>query len=226
MAFQKTKVDASLGRQVNDYLKKQGLQTPTTDLLSVDASKKIEIIEDHLTQVWKTLGMDLSDDSLTETPKRIAKMMVLENYWGLLPDNFPKCTTIENKMKFDEMVLERNISVMSNCEHHGVVIDGVAHVAYIPGEKVLGLSKLNRVVEYFSKRPQVQERLTAQIYHALSFILGTDNVAVVIDAEHYCVKSRGVEDTNSHTFTSYLGGAFKHDPATRAEYMSLVRGRC
>lgn len=223
MSFQKTKVDSTLGRQVNQHLESIGLQTPTTALLGVDASKKIEIIESHLTEVWKTLGMDLNDDSLTETPKRIAKMMVLENYWGLLPENFPKCTTISNKMKFDEMVLERNISVMSNCEHHGVVIDGVAHVAYIPGDKVLGLSKLNRIVEYFSKRPQVQERLTAQIYHALSFILGTENVAVVIDAEHYCVKSRGVEDTNSHTFTSYLGGVFKHDAATRAEYMQLVR---
>jgi len=223
MSFQKTKVDAALGHKVQAHLESIGLQTPTTDLLGADASSKIAKIESSLVDVWETLGMDLSDDSLMDTPKRIAKMMVLENYWGLLPENFPKCTTISNKMKFDEMVLERNISVMSNCEHHGVVIDGYAHVAYIPGEKVLGLSKLNRVVEYFSKRPQVQERLTAQIYHALSFILETDNVAVVVNAEHYCVKSRGVEDTNSHTFTSYLGGVFKTDPATRSEYMSLVR---
>lgn len=222
MSFQKTKVDATLGLKVQAHLESIGLATPTTELLKADASTKIATIEHHLTEAWKTLGMDLTDDSLVETPKRIAKMMVLENYWGLLPENFPKCTTITNKMNFDEMVLERNIAVMSNCEHHGVVIDGVAHVAYMPGDKVLGLSKLNRVVEYFSKRPQVQERLTAQVYHALSFILGTENVAVVIDAEHYCVRSRGVEDTSSSTVTSYLGGAFKEDPSTRAEYMSFV----
>jgi GTP cyclohydrolase I len=222
MSFQKTKVDAALGIKVQAYLESIGLATPTTELLSADASTKIAKIEHHLTEAWKTLGMDLTDDSLADTPKRIAKMMVLENYWGLLPENFPKCTTITNKMNFDEMVLERNVAVMSNCEHHGVVIDGVAHVAYMPGDKVLGLSKLNRVVEYFSKRPQVQERLTAQIYHALSFILGTENVAVVIDATHYCVRSRGVEDINSSTVTSKLGGVFKADPATRAEFMNMI----
>jgi GTP cyclohydrolase I len=222
MSFQKTKVDAALGIKVQAYLESIGLATPTTELLNADASTKIAKIEHHLTEAWKTLGMDLTDDSLADTPKRIAKMMVLENYWGLLPENFPKCTTITNKMNFDEMVLERNVAVMSNCEHHGVVIDGVAHVAYMPGDKVLGLSKLNRVVEYFSKRPQVQERLTAQIYHALSFILDTENVAVVIDATHYCVRSRGVEDINSSTVTSKLGGIFKADPATRAEFMNMI----
>ena len=125
-------------------------------------------------------------------------------------------------MKYDEMVIERNINVQSNCEHHFVVIDGVATVAYIPNEKVLGLSKLNRVVEYFAKRPQIQERLTEQVYHALSYILDTENIGVIVDAQHYCVKSRGVEDTGSSTITSKLGGCFKHDPAVRNEFMNIV----
>jgi GTP cyclohydrolase I len=125
-------------------------------------------------------------------------------------------------MKYDEMVVERNINVQSNCEHHFVVIDGLATVGYIPNEKVLGLSKINRIVEYFSKRPQIQERLTEQIYHALQYILATDNIGVVIDAQHYCVKSRGVEDTGSSTVTSKLGGCFKNDPAVRTEFMNIV----
>lgn len=223
MSFQKTKVDPILGQKVHEHLKSLGLETPTIEKnLSAPAQEKIKRLEELYKEAWEVLGMDLSDDSLVETPKRIAKMHVLESYWGLLPENFPKCTTIENKMNFDEMVLERNISVMSNCEHHGVVIDGVAHVAYMPKDKVLGLSKLNRVVEYFSRRPQVQERLTAQIYHALSFILGTPDVAVVISATHYCVKSRGVEDMNSNTVTSKLGGSFKDYPDTRAEFMRML----
>jgi GTP cyclohydrolase I len=125
-------------------------------------------------------------------------------------------------MRYDEMVIERNINVQSNCEHHFVVIDGLATVAYIPKDKVLGLSKINRVVEYFSKRPQIQERLTEQIYHALQYILGTDNIAVVIDAQHFCVKSRGVEDVGSSTTTSKLGGVFKSDPSVRLEFMNIV----
>ena len=136
-----------------------------------------------------------------------------------------KCTTIENKMQYDEMVLERDISVMSSCEHHFVTIDGVAHVAYIPDKLVLGLSKMNRIVEYFARRPQVQERLTEQVYHALSFILETEDVAVVIDAEHFCVKSRGVEDSHSSTLTSKLGGKFKSEDSLRAEFMHLIRSK-
>jgi GTP cyclohydrolase I len=126
-------------------------------------------------------------------------------------------------MRYDEMVIERNINVQSNCEHHFVIIDGLATVAYIPKDKVLGLSKINRIVEYFSKRPQIQERLTEQVYYALQYILDTENVAVVINAQHYCVKSRGVEDTGSSTMTSKLGGCFKTDPMVRAEFMSLVK---
>jgi GTP cyclohydrolase I len=174
----------------------------------------------------KTMGLDLNDDSLTDTPKRVAKMYVNEIFWGLDYDAFPKCTTVDNKMKYDEMVVERNVNVQSNCEHHFVIIDGLATVGYIPKQKVLGLSKINRIVEYFSKRPQIQERLTEQVYHALSYILETENVAVVIDAQHYCVKSRGVEDVGSSTVTSKLGGCFKSDPAVRAEFMNIVNKGC
>jgi GTP cyclohydrolase I len=165
----------------------------------------------------------LSDDSLIETPKRVAKMWINEIYWGLEPKNFPKCTTVDNKMHYDEMVIERNITSMSTCEHHLVTIDAKAFVAYIPNEKVLGLSKLNRIVEYFSRRPQIQERLTAQIAETLKFILGTDNVAVVVDGVHYCVKSRGVEDVTSSTITSSLHGCFREVPEARAEFMNFVK---
>jgi GTP cyclohydrolase I len=169
------------------------------------------------------LGLDLRDDSLNETPKRVAKMYVNEIFWGLDYDAFPKCTTVENKMRYNEMVVERNVNVQSNCEHHFVVIDGLATIAYVPKNHVLGLSKINRIVEYFSKRPQIQERLTEQIFHALCFILNTDDVAVLIDAQHYCVKSRGVEDTGSSTVTVRLGGGFKTDPAVRNEFLSIAR---
>jgi GTP cyclohydrolase I len=221
MSYNKTKTDPELGRQVHEHLVKMGVETPSI-ARSLDRKDKIEIIERHFSSIMDTLGLDLNDDSLRETPKRVAKMYVNEIFWGLDYDAFPKCTTVENKMKYDEMVVERNVNVQSNCEHHFVVIDGLATVAYIPKEKVLGLSKINRIVEYFSKRPQIQERLTEQVYYALQYILDTDNIAVVIDAQHYCVKSRGVEDTGSSTITSKLGGCFKTDPAARAEFMNIV----
>jgi GTP cyclohydrolase IA len=227
MAFQKTKVDPELGQRVHEHLVACGVETPLNkELLHVENKDKIEKVEYHFTEIWKAMGLDLNDDSLAETPKRMAKMWVLETMWGLLPENFPKCTTVDNKMHYDEMVVERNINVQSQCEHHGVVIDGLATVGYIPKQKVLGLSKINRIVEYFSKRPQIQERLTEQVYHALSFILETDNVAVVIDANHYCVRSRGVEDVGSSTVTSKLGGCFKSDPSVRAEFMNIVNKGC
>jgi len=221
MSYNKTKTDPDLGKQVHEHLVKMGVETPTFHT-SLDRKDKIAEIEKHFSHIMQVLGLDLEDDSLMETPKRVAKMYVNEIFWGLDYDAFPKCTTVDNKMKYDEMVIERNVNVQSNCEHHFVVIDGVATVAYIPKQKVLGLSKINRIVEYFSKRPQIQERLTEQIYHALSYILETDNVAVVIDAQHYCVKSRGVEDTGSSTVTSKLGGCFKNEPAVRAEFMNIV----
>jgi GTP cyclohydrolase I len=221
MSYNKTKCDPELGQRVHKHLVKMGVETPTNPN-NYDRKEKIDHIEAHFTHIMRILGLDLSDDSLIETPKRVAKMYVNEIFWGLDYEAFPKCTTVDNKMKYDEMVIERNVNVQSNCEHHFVVIDGLATVGYIPNQKVLGLSKINRIVEYFSKRPQIQERLTEQIYHALQYILETDNVAVVINAQHYCVKSRGVEDVGSSTVTSKLGGCFKVDPSVRAEFMNIV----
>ena len=222
MSYNKTKTDPELGQKVHEHLVKMGVETPTVPnkLIRTD---KIHIIEGHFKSIMETMGLDLSDDSLIETPKRVAKMYVNEIFWGLDYEAFPKCTAVDNKMKYNEMVCERNINVQSNCEHHFVVIDGLATVAYVPNQKVLGLSKINRIVEYFSKRPQIQERLTEQIFHALQYILETEDVAVMIDAQHYCVKSRGVEDTGSSTVTSKLGGGFKSDPAARAEFYQLAR---
>ena len=222
MSYNKTKTDPDLGRAVHEHLVKVGVETPTKPN-TLDRKLKIEIIEHNFQKIMETLGLDLSDDSLMETPKRVAKMYVNEIFWGLDYDAFPKCTTVDNKMKYNEMVVERNVNVQSNCEHHFVVIDGVACVAYVPKNKVLGLSKINRIVEYFSKRPQIQERLTEQIFHTLQFILDTEDVAVMIDAQHYCVKSRGVEDTGSSTVTVRLGGGFKTDEAARNEFLSIAR---
>ena len=223
MSYNKTKTDPELGQKVHEHLVKMGVETPTipNKLIRTD---KIHIIEGHFKSIMETMGLDLSDDSLCDTPKRVAKMYVNEIFWGLDYEAFPKCTAVDNKMKYNEMVCERNINVQSNCEHHFVVIDGLATVAYVPNQKVLGLSKINRIVEYFSKRPQIQERLTEQVFHALQYILETEDVAVMIDAQHYCVKSRGVEDTGSSTVTSKLGGGFKSDPAARAEFYQLARG--
>ena len=222
MSYNKTKTDPELGLRVHEHLVKMGVETPSVPN-DLDRKDKISLIETNFKRIMEVLGLDLSDDSLAETPNRVAKMYVNEIFWGLDYEAFPKCTTVDNKMRYDEMVIERNINVQSNCEHHFVIIDGLATVAYIPKDKVLGLSKINRIVEYFSKRPQIQERLTEQVYYALQYILDTDNVAVVINAQHYCVRSRGVEDTGSSTMTSKLGGCFKTDPSVRAEFMSLVK---
>ena len=224
MSYNKTKCDPVLGQRVHEHLVKMGVETPTNPN-NYDRKEKIDHIEAHFAHIMRILGLDLSDDSLIDTPKRVAKMYVNEIFWGLDYEAFPKCTAVDNKMKYNEMVCERNINVQSNCEHHFVVIDGLATVAYVPNQKVLGLSKINRIVEYFSKRPQIQERLTEQVFHTLQYILDTEDVAVMIDAQHYCVKSRGVEDTGSSTVTSKLGGGFKTDPAARAEFYQLARGR-
>ena len=225
MSYNKTKTDPELGRLVHEHLVKVGVETPVKKR-NLDRKEQIDIIEGNFAEIMRALGLDLSDDSLMETPKRVAKMYVNEIFWGLDYDAFPKCTTVNNKMNYNEMVVERNVSVQSNCEHHFVVIDGHATVAYVPKSKVLGLSKINRIVEYFSKRPQIQERLTEQIFHTLQFILDTEDVAFMIDAQHYCVKSRGVEDTGSSTVTSRLGGGFKTDPAVRNEFYHLARQGC
>jgi len=222
MSYNKTKCDPELGQKVHEYLVKMGVETPKFQN-SLDRKDKIDEIEKSFKHIMQVLGLDLNDDSLAETPNRVAKMYVNEIFYGLDYDAFPKCTTVDNKMKYDEMVVERNVNVQSNCEHHFVVIDGLATVAYVPRQRVLGLSKINRIVEYFSKRPQIQERLTEQVFHALCFILETDDVAVMIDAQHYCVKSRGVEDTGSSTVTVRLGGGFKSDPEVRNEFYQIAR---
>jgi GTP cyclohydrolase I len=225
MSYNKTKTDPVLGQQVHEHLVKVGVETPTFKV-SMDRKDKIAEIEKSFSYIMQVLGLDLNDDSLMETPKRVAKMYVNEIFWGLDYDAFPKCTTVDNKMKYNEMVVERNVNVQSNCEHHFVVIDGLATVAYVPKDKVLGLSKINRIVEYFSKRPQIQERLTEQIFHTLQYILDTEDVAVLIDAQHYCVKSRGVEDTGSSTVTVRLGGGFKNHPEVRNEFYQIARQGC
>jgi len=225
MSYNKTKCDPELGLKVHEHLVKMGVETPMVPN-TLDRKDKIAIIETHMTRIMETLGLDLSDDSLIETPKRWAKMACNEIFWGLDYEAFPKCTAVDNKMKYNEMVCERNVNVQSNCEHHLVVIDGLATVAYVPKDKVLGLSKINRIVEYFSKRPQIQERLTEQIFYTLQYILDTEDVAVMIDAQHYCVKSRGVEDTGSSTVTTRLGGGFKTDSAARAEFYQIARQGC
>jgi len=216
----KNKTDPKLGREVLRHLTAKGVNTPQKDNM-LDDETKVKQIESSFTDIMNTLGLDLSDDSLEGTPKRVAKMYVKELFWGLDYDNFPKITTIENKMDYDEMIVERNITSMSACEHHFVTIDGVATVAYIPNKRVLGLSKMNRIVEFFSRCPQVQERLSAQIFYTMQYILDTEDVAVIMDAEHYCVKSRGVEDSNSSTMTSKIGGKFKL-PTVRQELFSIV----
>ena len=231
MSLNRTKTDAELGQRVHEHLVAMGVETPGvgTQLKFAggdnipDRKTQIEYIQARFADIMGALGLDLSDDSLEETPKRVAKMLVGEVMWGLEVDAFPKCTTVQNKMGYDEMVVEKGITVKSNCEHHFLPIVGQAYVAYIPNEKVLGLSKMPRVVEYFARRPQIQERLTEQVFHALQYILETDNIAVVIDADHMCVSQRGVEDTSASTVTSKLGGVFKTDPAVRAEFMRLAQ---
>ncbi|UTS52036.1 GTP cyclohydrolase I [Synechococcus phage BUCT-ZZ01] len=218
------KTDPGLGKRVNEYLIEKGVETPTvaTELAKSTLRKK-RVIEKHFAKIMETLGLDLQDDSLQDTPERVAKMYVDEIFCGLNYENFPKCTTVENKMNYDEMVLEKEITCISSCEHHFVTIDQKATIAYIPKDRVLGLSKLNRIAKFFAQRPQIQERFAEQVFYALEYILGTSDIAVVVKGKHYCVAQRGVEDASSYTITSKLGGAFKSDATLRAELMSLVK---
>lgn len=220
--FDKTKTDPELGKQVNRYLIEKGVETPTIKNTTKSESLKVKQISKKFREIMKILNLDLEDDSLMDTPNRVAKMYVNETLWGLDYDNFPKIMTVDNKFQYDEMIIEKNIKSMSMCEHHFVTIDGVCHIGYIPKSKVLGLSKLNRVVEFFSRRPQVQERLTEQIYYALSYILDTEDIGVVMESTHYCVKSRGIEDQNSKTTTSKMGGSFRSDINLRQEFLKLL----
>ena len=203
---------------VLEALQARGLETPCVPS-GLDADEKQARIEEHFKAIMQTLGLDLRDDSLCDTPRRIAKMYVREIFSGLDYRNFPKLTVVENKMKVDEMIKVRSIDLSSTCEHHFVAIDGSATVAYIPKDKVVGLSKINRIVRFFAQRPQIQERLTEQVLVALQTLLETQDVAVSITAVHYCVKARGVMDANSETTTTALGGAFKTNTDTRKELL-------
>jgi GTP cyclohydrolase I len=191
------------------------------DAFDMDDKSKMLKIEEHFREIMNVLGLDLTDDSLRGTPKRVAKMYVQEIFSGLNPKNKPEIALFENKYKYKEMLVEKDITFYSNCEHHFVPIFGKAHVAYISNGQVIGLSKINRVVQYFARRPQVQERLTIQIAEELKRVLNTEDVAVVIDAVHLCVSSRGVQDNDSKTVTSHFGGKF-NDEASRREFFTYI----
>lgn len=198
------------------------IETPIrSDAFEIDDDLKIELIQKKFAEIMEILGLDLSDDSLKDTPKRVAKMYVKEIFSGLNPKNKPFVTLFDNKYKFNQMLVEKNIAVYSYCEHHFVPIIGKAHVAYFSSGKVVGLSKINRMVQYYSKRPQVQERLTVQIANELKEMLKTEDVAVLIDADHLCVASRGVQDVSSSTVTSSYHGRFL-DPNIRDEFLRYV----
>jgi GTP cyclohydrolase I len=192
------------------------------DAFEMDDDLKMELIEKHFREIMYVLGLDLTDDSLKGTPKRVAKMFIKEVFSGLDPKNKPDVKLFENKYKYSEMLVEKDITFFSHCEHHFVPIYGRAHVAYISNGNVIGLSKINRIVQYFAKRPQVQERLTMQIGNELKEILGTEDVAVIIDANHMCVSSRGIGDVNSSTVTSFYGGKFERDDQARTEFMKYL----
>ena len=192
------------------------------DAFELSSDEKINIIKDDVKHIMETLGLDLSDDSLKGTPNRVAKMFVNEIFGGLDPANKPKASTFDNKYQYGEMLVEKNITLYSTCEHHFLPIVGIAHVAYISNGTVVGLSKMNRIVDYFAKRPQVQERLTIQIVKELQKVLNTKNVACVIDAKHLCVNSRGIRDIESSTVTSEFGGKFK-DKETKREFLDYIQ---
>jgi GTP cyclohydrolase I len=207
---------------VRNALIEKGLETPMSGI-KLSRDEKYTRIRDAMTQVATALGLDLKDDSLQETPHRIAKMYVDEIFSGLNYESFPKISLIKNKMNTEEMIKVKAVKVISTCEHHFVTIDGLANVAYLPGKKIIGLSKINRIVSFFAQRPQVQERLTQQILLALQTLLDTRDVAVFIDATHYCVKARGIMDASSRTETSALGGLFKSDQSLRDNFLNNQR---
>ncbi|MCB0736255.1 MAG: GTP cyclohydrolase I FolE [Bacteroidetes bacterium] len=198
------------------------IETPLRDdAFDTDDELKMELVQKHFREIMLILGLDLDDDSLKDTPKRVAKMFVKEIFKGLNPENKPQPSLFENKYQYKQMLVEKDIRVSSTCEHHFLPIVGKAHVAYISSGKVIGLSKINRIVDYYSKRPQVQERLTIQIANELKEVLETHDVAVVIDAHHMCVSSRGIRDTDSSTVTAEYCGKF-NDPAIRSDFMRFL----
>ncbi|MFN8437030.1 MAG: GTP cyclohydrolase I FolE [Cytophagales bacterium] len=194
------------------------------DAFELDDDTKIKLISEHFKEIMHILGLDLTDDSLKGTPKRVAKMYVKEIFSGLNPDNFPDVQLFENKYNYKEMLVEKDIQFYSNCEHHFVPIVGKAHVAYVSSGKVIGLSKINRIVQHFAKRPQVQERLTEQIAACMKEVLQTEDVAVVIDAVHLCVSSRGIKDTSSQTVTSHFSGVFKNEER-KNEFFTYIQNK-
>jgi GTP cyclohydrolase IA len=199
------------------------LETPLReDAFEMDDDLKVELIEKHFREIMHIMGLDLTDDSLKGTPHRVAKMYVKEVFSGLNPKNKPVAKLFENKFKYNQMLVEKDITFHSHCEHHFVPIYGKAHVAYISSGEVIGLSKINRIVQYYSKRPQVQERLTMQIGNELKEALRTEDVAVIMDAYHMCVSSRGVNDTNSSTVTSFFSGKFEKEEQTRNEFLKYI----
>ena len=208
--------------EMGDEHKASSVDTPLrADAFDATDEEKIAAIAPHFKAIMEILGMDLRDDSLRGTPLRVAKMYVKELFQGLNPANMPSMTLFENKFQYNEMLVEKNINFYTNCEHHFVPFFGKAHVAYISSGKVIGLSKLNRLVEYFSKRPQVQERLTMQIGKALQTVLQTQDVAVMMDAKHLCVSSRGVKDDSSNTITSFFGGKFQ-EQKKKMEFLKYI----
>lgn len=217
--------DKKLGFEVHDMLVEKKLETPY-DAEYSGRKHNQDTMAKLFEQILDELGMDGTNDSISGTPKRIAKMFREEIFYGLDYNKFPSCMNIENEMSYEGMVLSKNILVRSVCEHHFVPFIGRAHVAYIPNKKVIGLSKLNRIVDFFSRRPQVQERLNEQVAHTLAHILGTEDVAVVIDCEHFCVKLRGVEDPHSSTITSKVLGKFRTEAPLRNEFMQLATMKC
>lgn len=212
--------DPELGQQVHEHLKKLGVETPMAKKFDPHKDKIAERVGDIL---FEGLGLDPNDDSLRDTPQRVAKMYCEELFGGLDYNKFPKCTCVENKMGYDEVVLEKDIIIRSMCEHHLMPIYGKAQIAYICDKKVLGISKFNRVAEFFAARPQVQERLTVQISQALQFILDSNDVMVVIEADHFCSKLRGVKDACSSTVTSKMTGRFRTELSLREEALMLSR---
>jgi GTP cyclohydrolase I len=201
------------------------IETPMRDdAFEKSDEEKIEIIQDCFSVIMETLGLDLTDDSLRGTPYRVAKMYVKEIFSGLNPENKPKVSVFENKYEYNKMLIEKNITLRSSCEHHFLPISGVAHVGYISTGKVIGLSKMNRIVDYFAQRPQVQERMTVQIYNELKKELDTESVMVVVDAEHLCVSARGIKDSKSSTVTMEYGGRF-NDATYRDEFLRLLEKR-
>ena len=212
---------------INDALGENHIATNAQNPVRIDAFNltdeiKIELIKKDVENILQTLGMDLTDDSIKGTPNRVAKMFVKEIFGGLNPNKKPKASTFDNNYKYGEMLVEKNITLYSTCEHHLLPIIGKAHVAYISNGTVVGLSKMNRIVDYYAKRPQVQERLTMQIVQELQIVLGTQDVACVIDAKHLCVNSRGIRDNESSTVTSEYGGKFKEE-STRREFLDYIK---